>query len=120
MEKKNKITATVKGIEHSLNHENVHLNFNGLGCMVEFSLNISMDLLPYLSSNNIYKADKFYIYLIKKQVNVVNSFTLNKTIEQLKFTAMINLREAKIKLLEKEKNELRNKIEQQQYYHYYM
>ena len=113
-----KKNAKVKGIDYSLNHENVHLNFNGLGCMVEYSLNLSLDLLPYISPNNIYKADKFYIYLIKKQVNIVNSFTLNKTIEQLKYRAMLNIREAKTKLLEKEKNELRNKIEQQLYYHY--
>ena len=86
---------------------NFHLEINSEGCKVWVSLNIEPLMKPFLSPNNIFKADKFWTYCLRKQITTVNSFTINQAYEELLNRAMINLREAKIKVLNNQINNLK-------------
>ena len=81
---------------------NVHLELTALGVNVCVSLNIEPKLRKYLSPNNVHKANKFYIYMLKCPITIVNSESVNIVQRELLNKAMINVREAKKKILEDE------------------
>jgi hypothetical protein len=52
---------------------NVHLELTATGAKVCVSLNIEPKLRKYLSPNNIHKATKFYVYMLKMPISIVTS-----------------------------------------------
>lgn len=104
-------------MKHNIDlNDNCNLKFNGNGVEIQVSLNIPKPLVKYVSKNNLYKGNKFYVYSIKQQllskditlknIHEVSDILLNK--------AMINVRKYKmqylkdnINLLEKKSNEFK-------------
>lgn len=89
---------------------NFHIEINSQGVKVWVSLNIEFKMKKYLSPNNIFKSNKMLVYALRKQINTVNTITINKAHEELLNKAMINCRIAKQKALESEIIILKNKI----------
>lgn len=102
------MSTTVKHFTSDL-FPNIHLELNAMGCVVCISLNIEAKLKPYLSSNNVYKSNKFWCYVLKQQINVVNSEAVNIVQRELLDKAMINIRSAKIKMLNDQIKFIKNK-----------
>lgn len=100
------MSTTVKHFTSDL-FPNVHLELNAFGVVVSVSLNIEPKLRQYLSSNNVHKSNKFYVYMLKAQITTVNIESVNIVQRELLNKAMINVREAKRKLLLDEINKLK-------------
>jgi hypothetical protein len=81
---------------------NFHLEVNAHGAKVWVSLNIEPNMKKYLSPNNVFKANKLYVFALRKQIEVVNVMTIKSTHEELLNKAMITCRMAKQKVLESE------------------
>ena len=88
---------------------NFHLEINAQGAKVWVSLNIEPQMKKHLSPNNIFKSNKMLVYALRKQINTVNTITINKAHEELLNRAMINCRIAKQKVLESEISLLKQK-----------
>ena len=96
METKNRIFFT-----HNL-FPNFHIEINPNGTTVWVSLNIEPEMKKHLSPNNIFKGDKLWVYALRKEVENLNFKTLETTYNELMNRAMINVREAKKKVLDEQ------------------
>ena len=81
---------------------NCHIEFDGEGLKLRVSLNIEPRMRKYLSPNNVFKAEKFYIYSICCRVKDPTLKTLESSYRHLMKNAMINCREAKIAAIHNE------------------
>jgi hypothetical protein len=86
---------------------NFHIEINGNGAKVWVSLNIEPAMKKFLYSENVFKADKLWVYALRKQLTVVNTVEINKAYEELLNKAMINCREAKQKVLQSQIDNLK-------------
>lgn len=102
------MSTTVKHFTSDL-FPNIHLELNAQGCLVCVSLNIEVKLKQYLSPNNVYKSNKFWCYVLKQQINVVNIESVNIVQRELLDRAMINIRSAKIKMIGDQIKFIKNK-----------
>jgi hypothetical protein len=91
--------------------ENTSLQFTPIGMMIRVSLNIEPKLIKYLSPNNIEQGEKKWVYCLKKHIEskYINNVNFEKIQETLLNRCMINIREAKKKMLEKEIKTLKKK-----------
>ena len=85
-------------------YPNTCFTFDGLGMVVEVSLNITPNLKPYLSVNNVFKGEKMWVYRVKKHIDSINinKKTVEATHEHLLNNCMINIRRAKVSALNKQ------------------
>lgn len=81
---------------------NLHIEVNVDGIKVWVSLNIEPSMKKYLSPNNVFKAEKRWIYCLRKEVDNLNFKTLENVYKELLNRSMINCREAKKKVLDKQ------------------
>ena len=79
---------------------NFHIEVNPDGITVWVTLNIEPQMKKYLSPNNVFKGEKLWVYGLRKQVENLNFKTLETTYNELMNRAMINVREAKKKVLD--------------------
>ena len=103
----------IKGLMST--YENTTLTFTSEGVEVAVSLNIEPKMRQYLSKNNIFKGDKYYIYKLRYHIlsKNINCFTIQKVHDTLLNRCMIHCREAKIKSIEREIKKLK-KVEYKQ------
>lgn len=81
---------------------NFHIEINAHGAKVWISLNIEKSMIKHLSPNNVFKAGKFWVYSLRRQLDQVNVIEVKKAHENLLKTAMINCRKAKQRVLEEQ------------------
>lgn len=81
---------------------NLKIRLNGEGGEVWVSLNVEPEMIKYLSPNNLYKGDKFWVYTYHQQIQTVTLGTVVKAYEELMDKLRIACREAKIKVLKEE------------------
>lgn len=81
---------------------NFSIEITANGVYVWASLNIPISLKPFLSPNNAYKAEQYFVFALKEKINNVDIKTVNETYDKLLNRCMISCREAKIKMLEKQ------------------
>ena len=93
--------STLKFFTHNV-LKNCHIELTPTGCNVWVSLNVSKEVSEQLSPNNIYKGNKVLIYALKKEIIEVNTRNISDTYDSLLKTCMVNCREAKIKVLNKQ------------------
>lgn len=85
---------------------NSHIEFNEEGVMLRISINIEKKMKPHLSKNNVFKAEKHWVYSLSKQIENPCFSTLKYTYNLLMTRAMISCRIAKQCSLQKEINQL--------------
>jgi lysyl-tRNA synthetase class I len=85
---------------------NSHVEFNADGVILRISINIEKRMKPYLSRNNVFKAEKHWVYSLSKQIETPCYSSLKYTYNLLMTHAMINCRAAKQNVLQREINQL--------------
>jgi len=85
---------------------NTHIEFTSKGVRLIVTLNIEKQMRHYLSPNNVFKGDKFYVYSICGYLDKPCEKTLLDTYNTIIQGMMIRLRDAKIKVIENEKKEI--------------
>lgn len=93
--------STLKFFTHNT-LKNCHLEFTPNGCVVWVSLNVSKEVSEYLSPNNLYNGNKMLIYALKLEVTDVNTRNISDTYDLLLKRCMVSIREAKVKVLNKQ------------------
>ena len=81
---------------------NFHIEINSEGVVVWVSLNIEPDMRRYLDITKVYKAEKFHVYVVKRDVDFLNYHKLKNIYEEMMKEAMIDCREAKKKVLDEQ------------------
>ena len=107
----NLVKCIGKGISF---HENTSFNFNLAGMVLGVSLNIPPELVDYLSSNNVKKAEKMHVYYLEKQIpsEKIELTSVQKVHDYLLKNAMANIRDAKSAYLKREAERIRKSINQ--------
>lgn len=82
--------------------KNCHLEFAPDGCYLWVSLNVTKGMIKHLSPNNIYKGEHRHVYALKKKIDSPTDHSIAVYHEELLKKAMINCREAKMKVIESE------------------
>jgi hypothetical protein len=85
---------------------NSHIEFDGDGIKLRISINIEKRMKPYLSPNNVFKAEKHWVYSLSKQIENPCYSSLKYTYNLLMTRAMISCRMAKQTAIQKEINQL--------------
>jgi hypothetical protein len=92
-------------------YSNTTLNFICTGMILEVSLNIDNKLKKYLYKGNVYKGDHMYIYKLKKEIlsKNINNSNIQFVHDTLLKQCMVNIRKAKIQVLNDEIKMLKKK-----------
>lgn len=88
---------------------NFHIEINEFGVKVWVSLNIEPALKKHLCHTNVFKANKFWVYSLRMQLDKIDSNAVQQAYKTLLNNAMINIREAKKKLLDEQITLLKEK-----------
>ncbi len=88
---------------------NTHLEFTKKGVKMTVTINIPRDLVKYMAKNKVHFKEKFYVYWCSKEISKVNKFEINKTYNFLMKNLMINVRRAKIKMMEDEVKNIKDR-----------
>jgi hypothetical protein len=86
---------------------NCHIELTATGCWVWVSLNVERAMTQFLSPNNIYQR-QLLVYALKEHIEVVTTRTVSDCYDRLLKQAMINCREAKMKVLEQQIEYIKN------------
>lgn len=86
---------------------NCHINFNNKGLEMVISLNIEKEMIPYLPEIRVFRSKKFYTYVVRSLIEEINITSVKGCYEFLLKKAMVDCREAKMKVLEKQINNLK-------------
>ncbi len=105
---KNVQEVRVRGVKGF--HPNTVIEFTLQGILMSVSLNIEPNMVPFMSHNNVFKGDEFFIYKIRKHIpsECVNRVSMQKVHDVLLNRCMIICREAKQNVLQKEINQISN------------
>lgn len=89
-------------------YENTSIQFTPIGMYVRVSVNISPELISFLSPNNVEKGETHWVYCLKHHIESKKICDVNfKHIQEtLLNRCMISVRKAKQQLLQKEINML--------------
>lgn len=81
---------------------NTHLKVDDTGITMSVTLNISVDLIPFLAPYKVYKKDKLWVYWVAKKLEGTTHAYMSKVHNMLLNNAMRNIRLAKQDKLELE------------------
>jgi len=86
-------------------YPNFHVNIIDERLEVVVSLNVTQDMVPYLSPNNVWKTTKYTVYVLKTDgpILCMNEAKIMTLANILINRAMIHCREAKERVLEKQR-----------------
>ncbi len=89
-------------------YENTSIQFTPIGMYIRVSVNISPELIPFLSPNNVEKGETHWVYCLKHHIESKNicDISFKHVQETLLNRCMISVRKAKQQLLQKEINVL--------------
>jgi hypothetical protein len=79
---------------------NSHIEFDGDGIKLRVSLNIEKSMRSYLSPNNVFAGEKFWVYSLCMRIENPCAATLKATYELLMTRCMIHCRTAKQAVLD--------------------
>lgn len=93
-------------------HENTTINFNFGGIVLGVSLNIPPEIKDYLSTNNIKRGNKMFLYHLERQIpsEKIDVVMVQKVHDYLLKNAMCNIRDAKSAYFKKESERIKKTI----------
>lgn len=78
---------------------NCHIFFDNLGMVMVVTLNITKPMTKYLNHRNVFKAEKHFVYAMKKRVQNPTEENVKNTYNHIMKCLKINCRLAKVNVL---------------------
>lgn len=90
--------------------DNCTLQFDNGKVYLSVGINVSNEAKQYLSSNNLFRGKKYWFYSLRKPLNNVSKKEIFDTYNVLLARCMFRCREAKIKYLKSQQEQLKLKF----------